>query len=175
MALINRNAPLDRYSDPATRWTNRLVYGGPKGSGLTGVTNAYGIDTGSKTYAGDTYAALTRDQWQNYVSTFVPIENTLISYATDPSTVTNAMSEASADVGRAYDVQQGATQRRLQGLGVSLTPEQQAAQKRSYGLSRSLADVGAQNTAAEITRSRQQAIIGNPAPQGGQPIMAGGN
>ena len=146
-----------------------------KSNGLTGVTNQYGVDIGSKTYAGDTYAALTRDQWQQYVSTFVPIENTMIQYATDPNTVNNAMAEASKDVNASFDAQAGATQRRLQGLGVSLTPEQQGAQKRSLGLSRSLTDVGAQNTAAELTRSRQQQIIGNPAPQGGQPIMAGGN
>lgn len=137
--------------------------------------NSYGVGLGSKTYAGDTYAALTRDQWAQYVSTFVPLENTLIRYATDPETVNNAMSEASQDVNASYDAQTGATQRRLKGLGVNLTPEQQSAQTRSLGLSRSLSDVGAQNTAAELTRSRQQQILGNPAPQGGQPIMAGGN
>lgn len=158
---------------PGAGWLQRKTFGN-KGSGLTGVTNAYGVDTGSKTYAGDTYAALTRDQWQQYVSTFVPLENQLISYAMDPETVNNAMAEASRDVNASYDAQAGATQRRLRGLGVNLTPEQQGAQQRSMGLSRSLADVGAQNTAAELTRSRQQQVIGNPAPQGGQPIMAGG-
>jgi len=150
------------------------LFGGKKSSGLTGQLNQYGIDTGSKTYAGDTYAALTRDQWAQYVSTFVPIENQLIKYATDPATVDNAMSEASSDVNKAYDAQQGSTQRRLAGLGVNLDADQQKAQQRSYGLSRSLADVGAQNTAGELTRQRQQSIIGNPAPQGGQPIMQGG-
>lgn len=152
----------------------RATFDKKKSNGLTGQLNAYGIDTGSKTYAGDTYAALTRDQWAQYVSTFVPIENQLIQYATDPATVTNAMTEASKDVNSAFDAQQGSTQRRLAGLGVTLDADQQKAQQRSYGLSRSLADVGAQNTAGELTRQRQQAIIGNPAPQGGQPIMPGG-
>ena len=168
-----------RKADPlGGKIFENLNYGyrkGRKSNGLTGITNAYGVDTGSKTYAGDTYAALTRDQWQQYVSTFVPIENQLIDYATNPDTVNNAMAEASKDVNASFDAQAGATQRRLQGLGVNLTPEQQGAQKRSLGLSRSLADVGAQNTAAELTRSRQQQVLGNPAPQGGQPLMAGGN
>lgn len=167
-----------RKADPlGGKIFENLNYGyrkGRKGNGLTGVTNAYGVDVGSKTYAGDTYAALTRDQWQQYVSTFVPLENQLIDYATSPDTVNNAMSEASRDVNASYDVQAGATQRRLRGLGVNLTPEQQGAQTRSLGISRSLADVGAQNTAAELTRSRQQQILGSPAPIAGQPIMAGG-
>jgi hypothetical protein len=137
-----------------------------------GTNNIYGVNSGSKTYASDTYAALTRDEWANYVSTFVPIENQLIKYATDPNTVTNAMSQASQDVSNAYTAQAGSTARHLSALGVSLTPEQQQAQTRSYGLSKSLADVGAQNIAGELTRQRQQSILGNPAPIGASPTGA---
>jgi len=126
---------------------------------------AYGLDPNSKTYAGDTYAALTRDQWNTYVSTFVPIENQLIAYATDTSKPLEAMQEASQDVNAAYTAQQGATQRRLRGLGLTLDADEQAAQARSFSLSKSLADVGAQNVAGALTRQRQQSILGNPAPQ----------
>jgi hypothetical protein len=114
--------------------------------------------------ASDIYAALTREQWQNYVSTFVPIENQLIQFATDPNKPLEAMAEASRDVNAAYAAQQGAMQRRLSGLGVSLTADEQAAQQRSFGLSKSLADVGAQNVAGALTRQRQQSVLGNPAP-----------
>lgn len=117
------------------------------------------------TVASDTYAALTRDQWANYVSTFVPIENQLIAYATDPNKPLEAMAEAGRDVNSAYNAQQGATERRLKGLGVTLTPDEQMAQQRSFGLSKSLADVNAQNVAGTLTRDRQQSILGNPAPQ----------
>lgn len=128
-------------------------------------SNILGVQTGTKTYANDTFAALTRQQWADYVSTFVPIENQLIDYAMNPQTVTNAMAEASQDVNAAYSAQEGATQRRLRGLGVALDPDQQRAQQRSFGLSKSLADVGAQNLAGELTRQRQQSVLGNPAPQ----------
>ena len=74
---------------------------------------------------------------------------------------------SSRDVNAAYGAQQGATQRRLNALGVSLTGDEQAAQQRSFGLSKSLADVGAQNMAGTLTRQRQQAILGNPAPTAG--------
>ena len=115
-------------------------------------------------HAAQTYAAMTRDQWANYVNTFVPLENQLIQYATDPTQVTKAMTNASADVNASFDQQEGATQRRLRGLGVTLDADQQAAQKRQFGLSRALADAGAQNTAGDLTRQRQQSILGNPAP-----------
>ena len=141
---------------------------GKKSSQPEGTNNIYGVNTSSKTYAGDTYAALTRDQWANYVSTFVPIENQLIKYATDPAVATTAMAQASTNVNDSFNAQQGATARHLAGLGVTLTPEQQQAQQKSYGLSKSLADVGAQNMAGLITRNRQSSILGNPAPIAGQ-------
>jgi hypothetical protein len=157
---------------PLLNNTTRLFKSGP--SGLTGIHNQYGVDTGSKNYAGDTYAALTREQWANYVSTFVPIENQLIQYATDPNKPMEAMAGASKDVNAAYTAQQGATDRQLKGLGVSLNADEQAAQTRSFGLSKSLADVGAQNVAGALTRDRQQSILGNPAPQSAQTGLQGG-
>lgn len=125
-----------------------------------------GIDLNSSHYASDTFAAITRQQWADYVGTFVPIENQLIKYATDPNVVKEAMSGASEDINQAFDAQEGATQRRLKGLGVQLSPEEQAAQTKSTGLARSLADVGGQNVARDLTTQRQQSIMGNPAPQG---------
>jgi hypothetical protein len=116
--------------------------------------------------ANDKFAAVTRQQWADYMSTFVPIENQLIKYATDPNTVSDAMAGAHTDVNNAFDAQQGATQRRLQGLGVSLSPDEQQANTRATGLTRSLADVQGQNTARDLTVQRQQSILGSPAPQG---------
>ena len=130
-------------------------------------TNPYGYSPGSKTYASDTYAAMTRQQWANYVSTFVPIEHQLIKYATDPSVVSGAMSEASRDVNASFDAQEGAFNRRLRATGATLDADQQAVRQRNTGLSRALADVNAQNVAGYTTRQRQQSILGNPAPMGG--------
>lgn len=120
---------------------------------------------GSKTPVGDAYAALMRDQWYTYVNTFVPIENKLIQYATDPTVVSNAMASASTDTTQSFDAAQAGATRRLQGMGVALDPDEQKASNRSFGLAKSLADVGAQNTANATTRQRQQQILGNPAPQ----------
>jgi len=114
--------------------------------------------------ASDIYANLTREQWQNYVSTFVPIENQLIQYATDKSLPGQAMQQAGADVDSAYSTQAGQQARKLQGMGIALNPSEQAATARLTGLSHALSNVQAQNTARDLTISNQQSILGNPAP-----------
>lgn len=116
--------------------------------------------------AQDTFAALTREKWADYVSIYAPLENQLIQQATDPEAANRAMAGASQNVNDAFAAQQGATDRRLRGLGLQLTPEQQAASTRATALSKSLTDVGAQNVAQDLTVQRQQSVLGNPAPQG---------
>lgn len=130
----------------------------------TGANNIFGINQGSKTYAGDTFAALTRAQWADYTQNFVPLENQLINYATDPGVVSGAMQKASANINQAFDASEASTARRLKGLGVTLSQDEKNAQTRSYGLARSLADVQAQNLTRDMTMRRQQSILGNPAP-----------
>lgn len=131
------------------------------------VDNKLGINSNrgpANTPANDAYAALTRDAWIRYVSTWVPYEDKLIEFATDPTQAATAMSEASAFVDQSFRQQQGATQRRLSGLGLRLDADEQSAVDRSYGLAKSLADVSAQNMARDQTIARQQSVLGNPAP-----------
>lgn len=132
----------------------------------TGVKNDVGVmpHVVDAPGASGIYAALTRDQWANYINTFVPLENKLIDYATNTALPGQKMAEASQNVESQFAQSQGATQRRLSGMGVTLSGDEQAAQAKSYGLSKSLADVGAQNTAREATINRQQSLLGNPAP-----------
>lgn len=140
-------------------------FGGSGGNSGSGTTNDFGINTSSQSYAGDTFAALTRDMWASWTSNFLPFENDLIEYASDPNVVTQAQERASQSVNSAFDAQRGATERRLRGLSLTLDPEEQKSADRSYGLARSLADVNAQNVAGARTRERQQNVLGNPAPQ----------
>jgi len=121
-------------------------------------------------YATDTFAQMTRDQWQTYVKDYIPYENKLIDYATDPNTVSDAMSQASDTVASAFDARAASSQRHLRGLGLTLDADEQQAATRSTALARSLADVNAQNTVRDATMTRQASILGNPAPK----IGAGG-
>lgn len=156
---------------------NPFSSGGLAGELQNGLTAAYNPFKATKEAAGsvtskpavattasDIYAQLTRDQWENYVSTFVPIENQLISYATDSSQPAQAMAAAHTDVTNSFAQQAGSQQRELSGLGVTLDPQQKAAASRATGLSQSLADVQGQNVARDLTVNRQQSILGNPAP-----------
>lgn len=138
-------------------------YGGYGGHQYGGA-RPEGTQPASSQSASDIYAALTQEQWQNYVSVFVPIENQLIDYATDPNQVNLAMDAAHQNVEGAYSQQQGALERGFKGLGVTLTPEQKTSQTRQFGLSQALADVQGQNVARDLTLARQQSILGNPAP-----------
>lgn len=119
------------------------------------------------TTASDIYAALTREQWETYVNTFVPIENQLIQYATDKTQPMQAAQIAGADVNSAFNAQAGDERRRLQSLGVQLGPQEQEASQRQSGIARSLATVQGQNLAMDLTRQRQMGILGNPTPTAG--------
>jgi hypothetical protein len=130
------------------------------------LSSARGSGAQRQMSAGDTFAALTREQWADYQNTFVPLENQLIQMATDPEAANRAMADASQNVNDSFAAQEGSTGRRLRGLGLQLTPEQQAASTRATSLSKSLTDVQAQNTARDLTVQRQQSLLGNPAPQG---------
>lgn len=119
--------------------------------------------------ADNTFAALTRQQWQNYVRTFAPFEDRLISYATDPQVVTDAMGQASVDARQAFAAQASSQQRGLRSLGLTLSPEEQRAADRSTNLAASLADVNAQNGARDATVARQRSVLGSPVPTLPQP------
>lgn len=126
-----------------------------------------GTNPGDKNYAANTFANLTREQWQRYITEIVPYEDKLIDYATDPTVVSDAMSEASLDVNRVFDLQKGTNERRLRGLGLTLSADEARVSDRLTGLARGLADVDAQNRARDQVRARQDAILGNPAPRVG--------
>lgn len=120
---------------------------------------------GSKTAAGDTFAALTRLQWDQYLQNFVPLENEIIYQATNPQVAADAVMNARTDVANAFDVQEGVQERRLRGLGLALDEDQQRAITRQTRLSESLADVNAANMTQQRVQDRQMGLLGAPSPQ----------
>jgi hypothetical protein len=125
-----------------------------------------GAPAGAST-ASDTYAALTREQWENYVTTFVPIENQLIQYATNDQQPLIEAQAAGQQVRDQFGQAGANEQRRLQSLGITLSPQEAAASGRQTDNDRALAMVQGQNLAMDLTRQRQQGILGNPAPSTG--------
>ena len=66
----------------------------PTPYGNTGGTVAPGSLGRPRNFAQSTFAALTRQQWDDYLRNYVPIENELIRYATDPNVVSDAVMNA---------------------------------------------------------------------------------
>ena len=132
-------------------------------SPLPTMTNPAGSGMYSGMSAQDALAQFTRQQWQQYVSQFIPIENELIDYAMDPTVVQKNMDKALAGVRGSFDAQQGITQRRMRGLGIQLNPDEAAAAKRDTALQKGLAEVQAANVARDLTVDRQRSIMGGPA------------
>lgn len=140
----------------------------PQMAGGTGGGDTYnrGLGlTGGKDFAQQAFANLTRQQWDDYLTNYVPVENRMIEYAMDESNPNEAAYIAGRGVEQAFDTQRAGAQRRLAGMGLTLTAEEQAASDKQSRLSESLATVGAMNNARDATRSRQQSVIGNPTPQ----------
>lgn len=113
--------------------------------------------------AAQSYADMTRQQWSDYVQNFVPIENQLISYATNEGNITGAVNRAMTNVDQSFEAQQGMQQRRLKGLGVELTPEQKAASDRETALSKSLSEVQGANSARMGVVQNQLSLMGGPS------------
>lgn len=111
--------------------------------------------------ANQTQAALTRMDFTNWITTFMPYQDKLIEYATNQELPGLAMAQAQTDVNQAFDQQQGDLERKLRPYGPLAADEQQSAD-RTLALSRSAASAGAANRARDVTKARQQAILGNP-------------
>lgn len=123
-----------------------------------------GLNPNSKNFAQEAFAAITRQQWDDYLRNYVPMENQLIEYATDETKPQDAAYLAGRGVGQAFEQQRESSARRLAGMGLQLTDEEQAAADKQSRLSESLATVGAMNTARDVTTQRQQSIMGAPTP-----------
>jgi len=130
-----------------------------------GAGGMMGLNPNSKNFAQNAFAALTRQQWDDYLSNYVPEENRLINYATDETKPQDASYLAGRGIGAAFDQQRASTDRRLAGMGMTLNPEERAAADKQSRLSESLATVGAMNNARDATVQRQQSVIGSPAPK----------
>lgn len=124
-----------------------------------------GLNPRSSNFAQQAFAAITRQQWDDYLTNYVPIENRLIDYAMDETLPQEAAALAGRDVEQAFGRQRATTERRLAGMGLQLTPEEQSAADKQSRLSESLASVGAMNNARDATSQRQQSVLGNPSPR----------
>lgn len=117
------------------------------------------LDPRNRNYANNALAYLTRDQYNDWVKNYAGIAAGQIGYATDDTQPGKAADEAGAYVRDSFSRVPGQIDRTNQRLGVTLSPEEQAATTRSLNLKQGLADVTARNRASQQTYDRQNAII----------------
>ena len=116
--------------------------------------------------ANDISAQVTKDQWYSYLNQIgAPQEQQLMKFATDPTVVSSAMSEASADSTASFDRAAVNNDQMLRSLGLTLNADEKKASERSFALARSLGDVQSQEMARRGTVSLQQSVLGSPAPR----------
>jgi hypothetical protein len=160
MAAMNRNTrAIDRYRQD--EWFSDL-----SGAGLADLRAIYGRDAsehdiwrGEQELAGDPLAQLYRRDWQDYLRTFVPIENELIGSYRNLDDRREAQGLAVAGVNRGFDQAQAALGDRLGRYGLAMTPTQQAEQQRRSNFARGLAEVGAINNTSRRMDDRDMELM----------------
>jgi hypothetical protein len=144
-------------NDPVSWWKNKLFGGGG----------------GSSTYASDKFADMAYGQWQQWVSQFMPVENTLINYASDRTLPSQEAAKAVSGVQSAYGQQAKMQDLTMRTAGIQLNPEERQAFEREKSLSQSLSEVQASNMARQMTTDRQRSTLGVPMNTGDLALRGG--
>lgn len=119
-----------------------------------------GLDPNSNDYASQIRARIARQQWQDYLQRFAPIEQELINSIGNKELLRKAIARGDENVERSFDSARGQFQRRLSRQGVGLSTDQAAASERSMGLSEAAAKVASRNRTRMNVRDREMQILG---------------
>ncbi len=128
--------------------------------------NALGVRFDADRYGMDTQNALARDQWNTYLSMFLPVEDNAIQWMTDPTLGTKAAERSIGYVDQAFTANAASAERRRRAYGITLNPEEQAAVDRRNNVQESLAKVQAANGARDTTQMLQRSMMGGGAAGG---------
>lgn len=105
--------------------------------------------------ADQTMAQITREQWDDYQNTFVPLENELIAQVQSNDEIEQDATESMRLTNAAFDSAQGVQDRALQSTGTQLDPTQRKALSRRMKLRRAAAVAGAANTTRRAGKDRR--------------------
>lgn len=103
-------------------------------------------------------AELLRRDFSDWATRYAPIEERLLGLYGNPAERTRAQASAQQSFHEGFGRSMDAGQRRMQGYGIQLTPDQQQSYDRNAGLSRSLGEVEAYNRTGRALDARDQMI-----------------
>ena len=125
---------------------------------------AYGFSSppplqGSDNYAKDTYAWITRENYEDYQNRFLPHEQQLLDAVTGRQLLDERLSQININEHNAFQSTRGATQRRERRYGVLNDQRQDSANEVANHLARSSAVDSAQNQTRQAVQDRNMAMI----------------
>jgi hypothetical protein len=116
---------------------------------------------GSKTTydweAANTYAEVSRDQWEDYKARFQPWEKEMISMAADDGSQDVEMAKSYA-MDAVHDERNAMNQARTR-MGVAPSREQTAAEGRRFSLDSTMNQANAANTARQHAEARRASVM----------------
>ncbi|EIY2512134.1 hypothetical protein ACUHOO_000775 [Pseudomonas aeruginosa] len=116
---------------------------------------AFAGNQGASTVLGQ----LSRAQWDDWKARFQPYVDKLANLATSETYAGEQAAQAASSVNASYDNTARGLRMQQQGMGLSLTPAQQAAQDRKLQIGRAAASVDASNNARISARDLQEQIM----------------
>jgi hypothetical protein len=120
-------------------------------------------------------AGVTRSMFEDLRRVNTPLENQLISYATDPNTVRNAQKSGLQAAATAFDSSQAGLQRDFARQNINLRPDQQMSFDKQMGLQKSLNEVGGGNRGGLQADDTISQVLQGGSPQSGlQQLVRGG-
>jgi len=111
-------------------------------------------DTGDNRSADQIRADITQAEWDDYQSTFVPIQNDLIDQVTGQADVNNSADRAGSRVAGGFAGLAGRNNRDFGRTGLTPTKDQKTSIKRNAGLSSVLAKSTVENTTRRTVDER---------------------
>ena len=145
----------------ATQYSNSLGISMPYSGQTSGLQlvdpdQALSGDQGASELIGD----LSRAQWDDYKTRYLPYIQALGDYATDSAVPGNAAQQAAGAMTSAYQNSAKAQQMQQQSYGINLSDRQQQANDRRANIQQTANTASAANLARTSAQDRQNAILG---------------
>lgn len=115
-------------------------------------------ESAGKQLSNEYLAQISREQWSDYERRFMPYERTLKNELGGGAALKD-VGFAKRAIPQAFEAQNGAMGRDLARLGVTASPEQQAAMDQTLGLQKQSALIAGTNAARQHGQDRDLAIL----------------
>lgn len=125
--------------------------------------------------ASNVLAKIIAQQYSNYQSMFVPEENKLIKYATDPNTVPNAQKRAMGLTEQSFNAGNAGFNKGLETSNINMTPQQKASTDRQRQITQQLATVDSANRSGVRTFDSVTGILSGAQSAAGIVPSGGGS